>query len=227
MKPIAIFYHSLFQIENRVLPQAIEIITDQMLRLNRSGLLKAASEVYAGINGGEESEFPADCVLPVKALKVYHGLQCRNELRTLMLLQEVMVGRPDWLVLYFHSKGATRDISEANITNWRNCLMNNLVSNWRNCVDLLENGHDSVGCHWLTGQVDGTQNLWGGNFWWATSEFLATLPPIEKHPRIPLMGGIDSEQSRYEAEVWLGSGPKLPRVRDFHPGWPFNHRKEL
>jgi len=219
-KPIAVVYHALFQLDDHLLEPALEIVHEQMFQLQQSGLLQEAEEVYAGINGGRESEVYADSLIPGKALKVYHGLQCHTELRTLMLLQEVMKDRKGWLVLYFHSKGATRDRGEVMIRNWRRCMMHHLVVNWRTCISVLERS-DACGCHWLSGQVDGTQNLFGGNFWWSTSEYLNKLPPIEKHPRIPINGGIDSEKARFESEVWLGSSGHYPRVVDFHPGGMF------
>jgi hypothetical protein len=220
---LAVFYHTLFVLGNppAAPPRGIAVVSEQMDTLKRSGLLEAASECYIGINGGEESRMYADCLLPESAVKVYHGLQCQNELRTLMLLQQVMAGRKGWLVLYFHTKGFTHDLTEELIFNWRRCMMTNLVTQWEGCVSDLESGVDSVGCHWKTRQVDGRQSLWGGNFWWAKSDFLHTLPPIEKHPRIPVMGGIDAFASRYEAEVWIGTGKRLPRVLDYHPSGPF------
>lgn len=222
--PIAIFFHCLFCLGDppEMLPHAVSVVSEQMELLHSSGLMKAASEIHIGINGGRESELYAVSLLPAEASLVFHGAQCRTELRTLMHLQKTMKGRKGWRVLYFHSKGATAAAGDTMRTNWRNCMMRHLIENWRVCVYTLGRSVDSVGCHWKEGQVDGTQYLWGGNFWWATSEFLDTLPPIEKHPRIPIMGGIDAVAARYEAEVWLGAGPRRPRVRDFHPSGPFN-----
>lgn len=197
------------------------IVNEQMETLKQSGLLDACDEFYVGINGAEESQIYADCILPEKAVKLYHGTQCHNELRTLMWLQQTMRGRKDWRVLYFHTKGFSHDLTDEMSFNWRWCMMNNLVTNWHICMASLASGFDSVGCHWKTEQVDGKQSLWAGNFFWSKSEFLNTLPPIEKHPRIPVMGGIDAFASRYEAEVWIGTGPRLPKIRDYHPSGPF------
>jgi hypothetical protein len=222
--PIAIFYHCLFLLGTppAMLPNAISVVNEQMEQLEASGLLEAATELHIGVNGGQESELFGHYVFPKKANVIYHGLQCRTELRTLMHLQKIMAGHKGWKVLYFHSKGATRSASDDMTTRWRNCMMRHLVENWRICVATLGPRIDSVGCHWKDGQVDGTQNIWGGNFWWATSDFINTKPLIESHPRIPIMGGIDAVEARYEAEVWLGAGPRRPRVRDFHPSGPFN-----
>lgn len=220
---IAVFFHSLFCLGDPPEPQpvGIGIIQSQMELLQSSGLLDACDEFYVGVNGGEESQIYADSVIPEKAVKIYHGLQCRNEIRTIMLLQQLMFGRKGWAVLYFHPKGFSHPLTDEMSYNWRECMMHHCVRNWEICIDSLRMGADMAGCHWKTEQVDGTQNLWGGNCLWSKSEYLSTLPPIENNPRIPLMGGIDAFQSRYEAEVIFGSGRKRPKVVDYHPSGPF------
>ena len=221
---IAIFYHCLFCLGDPPEPQphGIAVVASQIEALVNSGLVKAADEMYVGINGAEESQLFADAILPEKAVKVYHGLQCKNENRTIMLMQQMMANRPGWLVLYLHAKGFSHPITDKMTYNWRECMMHYLVRNWDVCVSSLRSGYDSCGCHWKTHQVDGKQFLWGGNFWWAKSDFLNTLPPIELNPRIPVMGGIDAYASRYEAEVIWSSGKRLPKVVDYHPTGPFN-----
>jgi hypothetical protein len=99
-------------------------------------------------------------------------------------------------------------------------MMKNAVQNWRTCVQDLDSGLESVGSHWMTGdQTPPGQSIWAGNFGWAKSAFLATLPSIMERDRIKL-SGIDSIESRYESEVWIGNGPRLPKVKDYHgPNW--------
>lgn len=219
MKPIAIFYHCLFQIEDDILPSALEIVSDQMKSLQDTGLLDAAAEMNVGVNGGDESRVFVASLLPAKAKAAYHGLQSRNENLTLVMLEEWVKSHAGWHVLYFHAKGSTHGEGDPlNVlgTNWRNCLMRGVVENWRRCVADLDAGCDSVGSHWMPGMVDGTQNIWAGNFWWATSDFLRTVPSIYLRDRIKV-SGIKSLESRYESEVWLGNAPRLPKVKDYHP----------
>ncbi len=120
--------------------------------------------------------------------------------------------------LYVHQKGASRERQTEHITNWRKCMTKHLVTNWWKCVSDLDSGYESVGCHWLTNQADGTQSIWAGNFWWAKASFLRTLPSVMVRSRIK-MSGVDSHESRYEAEVHIGNGPRLPRIKDYHHGW--------
>ncbi len=218
---IAVWWHGLFYRDEEFLPNAMHITESQMDVMEASGLTGASEEIYCCVNGSYESMPYAETVFPYEAVKVYHGLQCKTELRTLMHMQETMKGREGWKVLYWHCKGAFHKPDDRMCNNWRNCMTHHLVAKWPVCVDALNGGYDCCGTHWLTEQVDGKQALFGGNFWWSTSEFLNTLPPIENHPRIALQGGVDDVRSRYESEVWIGTGPRLPKVRDFHPGWPF------
>lgn len=108
-------------------------------------------------------------------------------------------------VLYCHGKGSGNPSPFQDV--WRRSMTMQLVDDWRRCVDLLE-FRDAVGCHWL---VPGrhpypvTSPYFGGNFWWATAGYLATL-------------GECSTESRHDAEMWIGRGH--PRVFDLLPGWP-------
>jgi hypothetical protein len=104
------------------------------------------------------------------------------------------------------------------ITNWRNCMTKHVIQNWWKCVTDLDAGYESVGCHWLTNQADGTQNYWGGNFWWCKASFLRTVPSMMLRGRVKL-SGIGALESRFEAEVFIGNGSRLPRIKDYHHGW--------
>lgn len=212
---IALFYHCLFYHGNppTFSDNACEIVQEQMRQLQDSGLLDAASEMIVGINGGKESLQP---VIPEKAKVVLHGLESKAENLTLVEIEKWVPKHPDWHVLYFHVKGATHDCSTEYgrfCARWRRCMMGQCVTNWRNAIAHLDAGFDAVGCHWLTGMgEDKSQHYFAGNFWWATSNFLSTVPSIFLRDRIKL-SGIASVESRYEAEVWIGNG-KLPKIKD-------------
>lgn len=220
---ILICYHCLFVRGEppEILPAALEIIREQMLAMAASGLLSESSEMIVGVNGGEESEVFSDSLLPLKAKVQYHGLVSCNECSTILMLEKWLPGHEDWYVLYLHSKGATQSYGDSFRTNWRNCMMKNLVTLWRRCVADLDAGHDAVGCHWMIPpQTPAGQHIFAGNFWWARSSFLLTLPSIMERERIK-NSGITAIESRYESEVWLGNGPRIPKVKDYHLV-PFN-----
>jgi len=112
----------------------------------------------------------------------------------------------DGATLYTHTKGAAAPSAFNDA--WRRS-MSVLMRNWRACVAEMEGGMDAVGCHWLTpgAQFRVDTPYFGGNFWWATNEYLRTLPPLR-------------HDNRHEAEAWIGRGPREPKVFDWTPGWP-------
>ena len=222
MKPIAIFYHCLFFMDSpdNLLDDSCLIVKEQMDQLRLSGLMQAATEFQAGINGGLESRQVANLLFPAKVGIRLHGLQCHTENRTIEMIEQWLPGHEDWNVLYFHAKGATHPAGHSFSTTWRRCMMKNSVVNWRKCVSDLDSGYEAVGSHWMEPPAtpDG-QYIFAGNFWWAKASFLRTLPPIAIRDRIKL-SGLDSAESRYESEVWIGNGPKPPKIKDYHgPNW--------
>lgn len=219
MKPIAIFYHCLTHIGSppALLPDAVNIIRDQIEQLKACGLLDACQEFVVGLNGGSESWEIANLIIPAKAKLILHGLESRAENLTIVALWEWAKTNPDWNILYFHSKGATHaahtDYAKFS-GKWRDGMMKHVVFNWRQCVADLEN-HDIVCAHWMWNLADGTQHIPAGNFLWITSNFVATLPDIHLRDRIKV-SGIANVESRYEAEVFWGNG-KRPNVKSYLP----------
>ena len=225
MIPIVIFYHCLFfrgYSPPEFLPDAALVIDEQMRALKDSGLEDAASEIYIGVNGGAESKPAAAVVFPEKSKVTYHGLQCRNELRTLLLMEDYCRSRKgEAHVLYFHAKGATHaadsDYAIRMATPWRRRMMKHCIGQWRMCVAHLQK-YEAVGCHWLTGQGhDHSQHYFAGTFYWVRSSFFRTIPSLMTRARIKT-SGLDSLESRFEAEVHLGNGPRLPRVKNYYAG---------
>lgn len=220
---IAVFYHCYLWngTPPELKPWALAVVTDQMNRLARCGLAAAASEIIAGVNGGEESLDVARFIMPPKTQIVLHGLKSKCENPTIVLLENWLKAHPEEAyVLYFHAKGISHDpASEYGQFDgkWRECMMAHCIDNWTRCVTDL-GAAEAVGCHWLTGQGhDHSQHYFAGTFFWARASYLRTLPSIFLRDRIKV-SGLDSLESRYEAEVWLGNGPRLPSIRDYHPG---------
>lgn len=216
MSRIAVFYHGVFSLGRGVQVDkwASAVLCAQMASLEACKLLESSELFTIGLNGNaEDKRMLPESIRSRNPTMLAHGLDCRSENPTLVHLREWAKSNPGWVVLYFHAKGATHP-NDARSTAWRNCMMHHLVTNWRTCVSDLER-HDAVGCHWIRG-LDDTQHYFAGNFWWATSDFLSTLPSMYERLAIKLYG-IKAAKSRYEAEVWIGNGPRLPKVKDYHP----------
>lgn len=219
MNPIIIFFHCLFTLENQVLNNAIEIVSEQMHALRSSGLESAASEIHIGMNAGSEGAAFSE-LFPVKSKFVYHGTQCRNEVRTILMIEERMrTLNEESFCLYFHAKGCTHPPGDYLRTRWRQCMTKHLVTNWRKCVEDLKLV-ESVGCHFMTTpQTPPGQSIWAGNFFFSRASYLKTLPSIMLRDRIKL-SGVDSMESRFESEVWHFNGPRMPTIKDYHgPMW--------
>lgn len=221
MKPIAVFYHCVFVLGDppKELPSAVGIVSKQMDQLRDSGLLYECAEFHVGVNGGNESRLFVDAYIPGKADITYHGLKSRAENLTLVMIEKWAKSHAGWNVLYFHSKGATHAPGsdyENMAGGWREGMMRDLVLGWRQCVADLET-HDVCCSHFMRQMGwDKSQNICAGNFWWATSDFLATVPSIYLRERIK-QDGIAALSSRYEAEVWISNG-KIPTVKEYRPG---------
>lgn len=197
--------------------------------LRKSGLMDACTYFIAGINGGEESRPYGDTCLPMiqKATHLYHGGDWRSSNATSEAMRVFAVEHPGWNVLHFHAKGIAHNIPQyesyhAFEDKWIACMVNACIYNWRTCVSDLET-HDAVGCHWMENvgspPVD---HIFGGTFWWATSDFIATLPPLSETPLVKQFG-IKHFDSRATSEQYIGLGPQLPRVKDYCPGTICSH----
>lgn len=215
---LALFYHCVFEIDGKWLPSAVSIVMEQMMSCESSGLLGAATEFHVGMNAGDEGTVFSS-LFPNKARISYHGVQCRNECRTIRLIEEWLPGHEDWYVLYFHAKGCTHPAGDPMRLAWRLCMEKTVIRNWRQCVSDLDHGYEAVGTHWMKPPATPPgQFIFAGSMWWCKASFLATLPSIMKRERIK-QSGIDSIESRYEAEVILGNGPRPPVEKDYCPNW--------
>lgn len=220
MKPIAIFWHAVFRKDkDQPFPMAVPILFEQWSQIKSAGLADAAAQIIIGING-DESDIPsAESVFPSKSHFVFHGLGSKAENLTIIEIEKWAKNNPGWIVLYGHGKGASHwpgtHYGENVAGPWRRGMMAQIVGRWKEAVSALENDYDVAGCHLMTGLLDGTQNIFPGNLWWSTSDFLATVPSMYLRERIK-QDGISALTSRFEAEVWLMNG-RVPRVKDLQP----------
>jgi hypothetical protein len=212
MKPIAVFHHCWMSGgDHPVNPvRVVSIVQEQLDALTSTGLMAAAKVVHFGVNGGFADECEIAELIADPKVSVVRNPEGVGELPTMKAMQNWAKANPGWNVLYHHAKGTIHQPGSA-YDAWRRCMERACVHNWKACVYHLEHNFDSCGAHWLTPEempIIGPVAYWGGNFWWATSDFINTLPPI------------DIMANRYEAEVWIGKGPKRPRVKDFAHHFP-------
>jgi hypothetical protein len=208
---------------------ARSLFLHQATLMANSFLLKMVDVTAVFVNGHEQ-DYISVLDLVKKQLRqtnvsfasVFHnGQDAESLLPTMRKLQEWLPGHEGWAVGFAHMKGVTH-FGNQMIQKWADCLNHHTITNWRQNVADLESGqYDACGCHWTHNSPnDPNADRWGANsyfaggFWWATADYLLTLP---KFP-------TDKPRDRHEwfyPELWLGNG--CPRVRDYHPGPVTNH----
>ena len=195
---LAIFYH-IAQIGLGAF-----IYQQQVHRLYASGLIKEADYIHFGVNGDNELFNVPDKVKVKYNAKKYWN----TEKETLLDLRDFCKENEDYKVLYFHTKGATRD--ELCVQSWRLMMEYFVIDKWKECIKYLDT-YTSVGVQMCrvgpSIYPDGTikeENptiVYAGNFWWANASYINTLRT--KY--------VDDD-CRYAVEKWIGdsdiSNPK-------------------
>lgn len=162
-----------------------EIVTEQFQQLYSSGL----KDVLATHVGEGLDWFLNEAVYRGINLTVtQHEPDVGNCEVLAMRLIERLARCSDKPILYLHTKGVTRPLSEEFYHEWRRVMMEGLVVNWRKNL-LSLNGHDAVGVNWWT-----KHNHFSGNFWMATPSWIRKLPKFDTYYR-----------DRYSCERWIGS----------------------
>ena len=188
---LAIFYH-IFQCNLGAF-----IYQQQVHRLYTSGLIKEAEYIHFGVNGNRQL-----FNVPEKTI-VTHNQNHKEETDTLISLRDFCKENPDYRVLYFHTKGVSKE--SMNAESWRLMMEYFVIDRWKECVKYLEN-YDAVGSNlkilgpttWSDGRQSwekaGTQHF-VGNFWWANASYVNKLNDE-----------FLKSDFRLDREFWIGSG---------------------
>lgn len=200
---IAVFYHTL---QNEF---SAFIYQQQINRLFVSGLMESLDHMHIGVNGDKEMFY-----VPPKANIVYNQNQ-KEETETLIALKDFAYENPDYKILYFHTKGASKGTLIANA--WRLMMEHFVIDRWKDCISLLDEC-DCVGANlnsvgatlWPDGKVtypvEGTYNF-TGNFWWANAKHIQNL----EHKFL-------YSDYRIDRELWIGSNPNTNPKSVYQPG---------
>ena len=203
---IAIFYHI------AQMGMSAFIYQQQLHRLYTSGLIEAADYIHFGVNGDQELfNVPEKAIIHYNQ-KEYWG----TEKETLLSLKDFCKENPEYKVLYFHTKGATKD--ELCVQSWRLMMEYFVIDKWKECVKQLDE-YTCAGIQMCrvgpSIYPDGTikeENptiVYAGNFWWANASYVNTLRT--KY--------ID-DTCRYAVEKWIGdSDVSNPKDLYTHPGF--------
>lgn len=175
-----------------------EVLERQLTLIETSGLYKRCQSIHLGVLGvGDLSPFIAR--FPKISILFQNPEIALYERPTLLKLHQRCRGKNNLKVLYLHTKGVSRafhPIVTPNIFDWACYMEYFLIERWRDCIEALKE-HDVCGVNWRSAPSP----HFSGNFWWASSKYVATLP--------------DTIGSKYlDPEMWIGL--KAPKVRCFH-----------
>jgi hypothetical protein len=203
---LAIFYH-IFQSNLGAF-----IYQQQVHRLYTSGLIQEASHIHFGVNGNQEL-----FNVPEKTIVTYNQNH-KEETDTLISLRDFCKENSEYKVLYFHTKGVSKE--SMNAESWRLMMEYFVIDKWKECVKYLEN-YDAVGSNlkilgpttWSDGKQSwekaGTQHF-VGNFWWANASYVNRLNDE-----------FLKSNFRLDREFWIGTGggkiKSLYQPKDYEP----------
>jgi hypothetical protein len=183
-------------------------IVQHFSEVRRCGLLGVLDSVRVGIVGGFENR--------VRVLELFAELDVTVtvvaeadegwEQVTLTELHE-FAKQDDGFVLYAHTKGAWSNDRMAHP--WRFSMIHDTVTRWRECVKALD-FVQTAGAFWQESAMiehQDHEHFFGGNFWWARSDYVAGLPPLKN-------------EHRFQAEGWVGLGsPSVRIMREGYSTW--------
>jgi hypothetical protein len=177
--------------------------TEHFEELALSGLLDNLDNLFLGVVGTSENRAKVKRELPgVVTVEADTGW----EQVTLNKLHEFSQ-TDDGAVLYAHTKGAWSRDELARV--WRVSMTHDVVTRWRECVYALEKVQ-AAGPFWLRSDMpehSEHRHFFGGNFWWARSNYVAALDPV-------------GNNDRYQAEGWIGLGsPSVKVMREGLATW--------
>jgi hypothetical protein len=139
---------------------------------------------------------------------VFHSPELTHFETPSLLAIEAYARENDGYVLYLHSKGVSSPDDELK-ARWRELMMRELVENWERCM--LELPHyDAIGVNWRDMPP---VSHFSGNFWYAATRYLRTLPDFRAYYESPQYRIWDPiHDKRLGCEFWIGSGDTPPHV---------------
>ncbi len=187
------------------------ILNEHIDALICSGILDCFATMYIGLVGASEQIERALKILHLRNVPFTVIAQEKEgyEQVTLSKIHGV-IGQNVGFVLYCHNKGAMH--TGVNADTWRRAMTFYNIYEFRECVQKMQCGYETVGIHWLTKELYANVDrpFYGGNFWWARTDYSTCLP----RPKL---------NSRYDAENWISSHETSDHVINAcnrKTGWP-------
>jgi hypothetical protein len=157
------------------------ILLSKFKKFQASGLYGKTNKIYLTLFGDVDNnkEFLNDLkeLYPKIEYAVITNKEFHSEPDTLnFMLKKAKEYTSNTPMLYVHTKGIshTNPIIKRNIDAWVRYLDLYVIKQWEDCLKALET-YDTAGPFFCSGEFQHYQ----GNFWWANSNYIKTLPKID------------------------------------------------
>lgn len=169
-------------------PGWIRLVNEQLDRIVSSGLMEITNKLIVGMVGNQ----PDTGVIGRKINHIDFVLNDNirsYEFPTLHALYKYSQ-QIDFKAWYIHTKGISSNSQGAKTHRLRMEKM--IIDKHNHCISLLDE-FDTCGIDWRSNWC-GFPPHYGGNFWWANSTYLRTLPEVKSL----------NVNDRVQAEFWIG-----------------------
>lgn len=207
MKKIGIYYHIWFPVDSK---RGTDLITNQLEKIKSSGILEYADFncVIVGLFAHKITSYIKTKYNFVKVRDVIVNDTIAENHTLKVLYDDAKVDKYD-RVLYFHTKGISHYLTSVycakNTSDWRVIMDLMLITNWKSCIENLKT-YDAYGIFKkehgkLKDGVVFDFLHYNGNYWWANTDYIKTLPDPVSVSHIPPYKMLSK---RHSAEAWIG-----------------------
>jgi hypothetical protein len=160
------------------------ILLNKFKKFKASGLYEKTNKIYLSLFGDDfdsHLEFLNELkdVYPKIEYLLITNQEFKNEPDTLnFMLKKANEYSSNTPMLYLHTKGLsyTHPIMKRNVEAWVRYLDLFVINKWEECVKALEENDAAGGLY-----VYQDPKHFSGNFWWANSDYLKTLPRLNPY----------------------------------------------
>jgi hypothetical protein len=195
------------------------IVLDKIRKIKLSGLWDKINKFYIPVSGMREQdkEFFEDLKFLSNKIKIFEHKEpvFNNEPDTLNFIRNrAEKFENNTPILYMHTKGVSYEhyIVNKNVKAWVRYLDLFVIGHWKECIQSLSTHDVAGGCY-----NDEPKKHFSGNFWWANSDYIKTLPYLDKENIKPLERGefwiCSSDHSKINP---IGQMPKLDLYLNYY-----------
>ncbi len=184
MKPIVIFYH--IYCFNHQYSKWEPIVINQLQKLKDSMLYEKCSLMFIRIIGNDiDVKKCLSLINDMNKIQIIRADDYNDKEATTLKVLHSFSKKNDSYIIYIHTKGVTtgknrREKYTIKANDWRNLMEYFTIEKWTECIKKLEEGYDACGVLWrIEPFFDEVLGHFSGNFWWANSKYISTLPEIK------------------------------------------------